>query len=297
MNSIAFLRISSMWSSMSQGDSDGHAIQENKANLVGNEDKKQINKKFRISETIKEKGMNRFFLAILANIIVGSIALAIYFPLEGNYRILRDEYFFHALLTFACFAVLPIIYLGIEQLVTKKNNYFYISTLKGLTPKKVISSIIQGIVMHAGLFYPWVLLSQKYMPGVSKLHYFFIKPGDWVWYIFFVSLNVIMMEYYTKAFIQIQFEEAISAIKMPFGYQPRKVGKLVGFVLQFIVWMGGHWLELTWLPNYLGLVNAIFFIMVSGLLTGYTVYKTGNIFGVTIGHILLNVFITTTYNV
>ncbi|NHK31201.1 MAG: hypothetical protein FK730_07605 [Asgard group archaeon] len=282
---------------MSPSDIDGQTIDESKLNLEIIEDKKEISKKLRISETIKEKGMSRFFLAILANIIVGPIALALYFPLDGNYRILKDEYFFHAVITFVCFAILPVIYLGIEQLITKRTNYFYISTLKGFNPKKVVNSFLQGILMHAGIFYPWVVLSQRYMPGVAKLNYFFIKPGDWAWYILFVSLNVIMMEYYTKAFIQIQFEEAISAIKMPFGYQPRKVGKLVGFVVQFIVWMGGHWLELTWLPNYLGLVNAIFFIMVSGLLTGYTVYKTGNIFGVTIGHILLNVFITATYNV
>ncbi|NHJ39704.1 MAG: hypothetical protein FK731_06690 [Asgard group archaeon] len=278
-------------------DIDNQTMQESKSNVVAIEDKTKIKKKMLFGEIIEKKGMNGLFLAVLANLIVGSIALAIYFPLEGKYQILSSEYFFHAVLTFACFAILPIIYLTIEQIITKKGNYFYFSTLKGLTPKKIVSSIAQGILMHAGLFYPWVVLSQKYMPGVSKLHYFFIKPGDWAFYILFVSLNVIMMEYYTKAFIQIQCEEAISSVKMPYGYQPRKVGKLIGFVLQFFVWMGGHWLELTWLPNYLGLVNAIFFIMVSGLLTGFTVYKTGNIFGVTIGHILLNVFITATYNI
>jgi hypothetical protein len=135
------------------------------------------------------------------------------------------------------------------------------------------------------------------MPGVSDLKYFFFSRGEWALYIFFVALNVIMMEYYTKAFIQIQAEETIKKIKFSSKYNPQQIGKWVGFVLQFIVWMGGHWLELTWLPRYMGFVNAFFFVLVSGILTGYTVYKTENIFGVTVGHILLNVFITATYRV
>jgi hypothetical protein len=246
---------------------------------------------------LEEKGLVDFSFAILANIIVGPIALALYFPLDGNYRILGNDYFFHALLTFVCFTALPFLYLLIEQPLRRKNNFFFLSTRKGLTPKKIVSSLVQGVLMHAGIFYPWVVLAQKYVPGVIRLRYFFFQPGDWALYLFFVTLNVIMFEYYSKGFIQLQLEQAISKIKFRLPWDARKIGKMSAFVVQFIVWMGGHWLELTWLPQYMGFVNAFFFVLVSGVLTGYTVYKTENIFGVTVGHILLNVFITATYKV
>ena len=49
--------------------------------------------------------------AILANLIVGPIALALYFPLElDDFRILGEEYYFHALLSFICFTIIPCIY-------------------------------------------------------------------------------------------------------------------------------------------------------------------------------------------
>ncbi|NHJ47021.1 MAG: hypothetical protein FK733_04465 [Asgard group archaeon] len=270
-------------------------ISENETNL----------KKPRFRNFLERKGMVDFSLALLANFIVGPIALAIYFPLNDKYRILGDTYNFHAVLTFMCFTILPCLYLFVEQIIVRRSdylsirrkNYLYFSTKKGLSPKNIVNSLLQGLLMHAGLFYPWVVLSQEYMPGVTNLRYFFFDQREWALYMFFVTLNVIMMEYYTKAFIQIQAEETIKKIKFASKYNSQRIGKWVGFALQFLVWMGGHWLELTWLPAYMGFANAFFFVMISGLLTGYTVYKTENIFGVTIGHILLNVFITATYRV
>jgi len=235
--------------------------------------------------------------AILANLIVGPIALAVYFPLElGGFRIMGDEYFFHALLSFICFAIIPIIYLVIFRIKTGKGFLFFITTKNGLSTKNVIKSLIQGLAMHAGIFFPWVVLSQKYIENVYPLFYFLDNSIDWFWWIFFISLNVIMFEFYSKAFIQIQFSE----IESEFTILGRKIsikdGKFLGFILQFIVWMFGHIQELRWLPTYIGSINAVFFIIVSGLLTGWTVYKTENIFGVTLGHIMLNVFIAITFN-
>ncbi|MCK5046540.1 MAG: hypothetical protein KAS22_08165 [Candidatus Heimdallarchaeota archaeon] len=235
--------------------------------------------------------------AILANLIVGPIALAVYFPLEyGGFRILGEEYYFHALLSIICFAIIPCIYLVFFRLKTGKGFLFFMSTKNGLRPKNIISSLLQGLAMHAGIFFPWVVLSQKYKDNVSPLYYLLGNSQEWFWWIFFVSLNVIMFEFYSKAFIQIQFSE----IQNEFTILGRKItlkdGRFLGFMLQFVVWMFGHIQELRWLPTYIGPINAVFFIIVSGVLTGWTVYKTENIFGVTLGHIMLNVFIAITFN-
>ncbi len=235
--------------------------------------------------------------AILNNLIVGPIALAIYFPFEylGPFRILNSEYYFHAVISFISFALVPIIYLMIFHRITGQAKYFFLGTKAGFTRKKIISSIVQGILMHAGIFYPWVVISQKFNPSVQQLAYYITTPTDWFWQIFFVMLNVIMFEYYSKSFIQLQFAEAkgsFTVFKKKIIFQKEK---MLGFCLQYFVWIGGHWLEMSWLPDYLGLKNAMFFIIVSGFLTGYTVYKTENIIGVTLGHVLLNVFLMVTY--
>ncbi|MHA1121903.1 MAG: hypothetical protein ACTSPC_03740, partial [Candidatus Heimdallarchaeota archaeon] len=179
---------------------------------------------------------------------------------------------------------------------TGKGFLFFMATKNGLRPKNIISSLLQGLAMHAGIFFPWVVLSQKYLDNVYPLYYFLGNSQEWFWWIFFVSLNVIMFEFYSKAFVQIQFSE----IQNEFTILGRKItlkdGRFLGFMLQFVVWMFGHIQELRWLPTYIGPINAVFFIIVSGVLTGWTVYKTENIFGVTLGHIMLNVFIAITFN-
>jgi len=90
--------------------------------------------------------------AILANLIVGPIALAVYFPLElKGFSIMGDEYFFHALLSFLCFAVIPCVYLIFFRLKTGKGFLFFMATKKGLSAKNIFSSLVQGLAMHAGL--------------------------------------------------------------------------------------------------------------------------------------------------
>ena len=122
-----------------------------------------------------------------------------------------------------------------------------------------------------------------------------MNPNDWVLQITFFAINVIMFEYYSKAFIQLQFTEAKGAISLLGGKITIKGGKWLGFGLQNIAWLGGHVQEFLWLQDYLGVVNALFFIIISGVLTGLTVLKTENIFGVAVGHVLLNVFVLVTY--
>lgn len=256
-------------------------------------------KKFRIIKYVFDDESSPFSLkeAIIANVIVGIIALAIYFPVEflSYAHIFNERYYFHVVLSLICFVILPMIYLVIYQLKTKKMKYFFISTEKGLKPKKIISSLIQGIVMHAGIFYPWILLTQKYSGKVVPLVYYLSSANDWALQLTFFALNVIMFEFYSKAFIQIQFTESKGALELFNGFITIKGGKWLGFILQNCVWIGGHIQEFFWLKDYLGSVNAIFFIIISGILTGLTVLETGNIFGVTVGHVLLNVLLTVTY--
>ncbi len=235
--------------------------------------------------------------AVIANIIVGIIALAIYFPVEylGHFEMFGSEYYFHVFLALICFVVVPIIYLTVFQIKTGKAKYFFLATKKGMSTKKVISSLIQGCVMHAGLFYPWILLSQKYLTNVNQISYFLFGPGEWVTLIAFFAINVLVFEFYSKAFIQIQFSQAKGSLKLFKGALEIKSGKILGFILQNIAWLGGHIQEFFWLQNYIGVGNSIIFIIVSGVLTGITVMETENIFGVSVGHVLLNVLIIVTY--
>lgn len=234
--------------------------------------------------------------AIINNLIVGLVALAVYFPVElQGFTLFNSHYYFHVLLSVICFVLWPMIYLTYFYVKTKKGKYFFLTTKKGLKPKKVISSLLQGIAMHAGIFYPWIILAQRYNPGVIKLHYFMSKPSDWVVQIVFFALNVLMFEFYSKAFIQIQFSEAKGSLILFNGKLKVKGGKILGFILQNVAWIGGHVQEFLWLQDYIGVVNAIFFILISGILTGLTVLETENIFGVSLGHVLLNVFVLVTY--
>ncbi|MHA1355030.1 MAG: hypothetical protein ACTSR1_07660, partial [Candidatus Heimdallarchaeota archaeon] len=77
--------------------------------------------------------------------------------------ILNNMYYFPYLLSFCCFFVLPVLYLIIFRIITKKKTRLFISTKKGLEPKNIISSLMQGFAMHAGLFFPWVALVQIYL--------------------------------------------------------------------------------------------------------------------------------------
>jgi hypothetical protein len=237
--------------------------------------------------------------AFIANIIIGIIALTIYFPVEitTDFTILNDEYYGHVVISLLAFVAVPVLYFILFRVITGKRTLFFIATRKGLQPKNIISSLIQGITMHAGIFYPWILISQNYAKNIFHLanNLYFLE--ELPVYLSFVALNVIMFEYYSKSVIQIQFMEAEKAIRLFGGKIRIKGGKWIGFVLQNIAWIGGHIQEYLWLRYYLGPVNAAFFIIVSGVLTGWTVMKTENIFGVVIGHILLNVFITLTYAV
>ncbi|NHJ03327.1 MAG: hypothetical protein EAX90_00730 [Candidatus Heimdallarchaeota archaeon] len=268
---------------------------------VLNEEKPKIKeeKKFRIIKYVFDDEASLFSLkeAIIANLIVGIIALAIYFPVEflTYVHVFNERYYFHVILSLICFVMLPMIYLVIFQIKTKKTKYFFTSTKKGLKPKKIINSLIQGIAMHAGIFYPWILITQKYSTNVAPLEYYLSSANDWALQLIFFALNVIMFEFYSKAFIQIQFSEAKGAIELFNSSFKIQGGKWLGFVLQNLVWIGGHVQEFFWLKDYLGTINAVFFIIVSGILTGLTVLETENIFGVTIGHILLNVLLTVTY--
>jgi len=239
--------------------------------------------------------------AIKANLIVGTIALVIFFPLKylATFEIMGSSYYFHATLTFLCFTTVPVLYLIITQLIkTKRIQTLFLSTRTGRSRKNVLKSLLQGLGMHAGIFYPWITLANRNVPGVSSLDFWYFHlntPIDWFREILFISLNIIMFEYYSKAFVQLQFTEAAGALILGRGKRVLKVGKRGAFLLQFIVWMGGHWLEFTWLPDVMGLANAIAFITLSGLLTGLTVYDTENIFGVTIGHIMLNILVMITF--
>lgn len=236
--------------------------------------------------------------ALLSNLIVGLSAAGVYFPLEfiiTKPLLGLSGYYRHVLVTLICFVFIPIFYLTIFHLISGKARYYFITTKEGLRSKKILSSLLQGIFMHAGIFYPWIVLSQKFMSNVDALSYYLPKTIDWFSWLFFVALNVIMFEFYSKAFVQLQFSKAKEAlflfkkrIKIPGGY-------FLGFILQNLYWLGGHVQEFFWLKNYLGVVNSICFIVVSGILTGLTVWKTQNIFGVTFGHVLLNVLVTLTY--
>jgi hypothetical protein len=188
------------------------------------------------------------------------------------------------------------LYLTIFQIITRRAKYFFFTTRKGLEPKKVLGSLLQGCVMHAGLFFPWVALAQIYLADkVNTLRYFLPQSEDWFYLLFFIALNVIMFEYYSKAFVQIQFSEAEGSISLFKGKIVISGGKKLGLVLTNLLWVFGHIPEFLWLQYDIGPVNAVFFILIAGALTSYTVWHTENIFGVTIGHILLNVLIVTAY--
>ncbi|MHA1367043.1 MAG: hypothetical protein ACTSP5_11610 [Candidatus Heimdallarchaeota archaeon] len=85
--------------------------------------------------------------AIIANLIIGPIALGLYFGIYYGIHIanpiyiLNNMYYFPYLLSFCCFFVLPVLYLIIFRIITKKKTRLFISTKKGLEPKNIISGL------------------------------------------------------------------------------------------------------------------------------------------------------------
>ncbi|MHA1738216.1 MAG: hypothetical protein ACTSXA_07070 [Candidatus Heimdallarchaeota archaeon] len=242
--------------------------------------------------------------AIIANLIIGPIALGLYFGIYYGIHIanpiyiLNNMYYFPYLLSFCCFFVLPVLYLIIFRIITKKKTRLFISTKKGLEPKNIISGLMQGFAMHAGLFFPWVALVQIYLiEKVDTLSFFLLTPNpdDYFFMIVFIALSVTRTEYYTKAFVQIQFSEAVGSISLFRGKLKISGGKKLGLVASILVWIIGHITEFLWLQDFLGPANAVFYLLISGVLTAYTVWHTENIFGVTIGHILLNILLVTAF--
>ena len=74
--------------------------------------------------------------AIIANLIIGPIALGLYFGIyygihiSNPIYILNNMYYFPYLLSFCCFFVLPVLYLIIFRIITKKKTRLFISTKK-----------------------------------------------------------------------------------------------------------------------------------------------------------------------
>ena len=89
--------------------------------------------------------------AVVANIIVGIIALAIYFPVEmQHYQIMYSQYYFHVLLSLICFVLVPIIYMIIISFNVVRNvppNFSALFEIQSIftTPQWSITNKITNI--------------------------------------------------------------------------------------------------------------------------------------------------------
>ncbi len=179
------------------------------------------------------------------------------------------DYETHVVINSFFFLIIPLLYLGIIR------SSYYLTTKKGQKRRNLIKSFYIGCGMHLFLFFPWFgyFVFEGLKPGfiewyVSPLHGIPI-------YLLTVAVNITTVEYYTKSFCQLQISEAFN--------------EKIAFITQFFYWVIGHVIEYLWLEPYTGSLHATGIIVVSGLLTGLVVTETENIYGVTVGHFLLNV--------
>ncbi|MFX1513130.1 MAG: hypothetical protein ACFFCQ_11130 [Promethearchaeota archaeon] len=179
------------------------------------------------------------------------------------------DYETHVLVNTFFYLIIPLLFLS-----TTRSSYYF-TTEEGLKRRNLAVSFGWGCGIHLFIFFPWFgyFVFEGLKPGfiswyVSPLHGLPL-------YMLTVVINVTTVEYFTKAFCQLQIEEAFN--------------KKIAFIAQFFYWLAGHIIEYLWLVEYTGIFHAVGLIVVSGLLTGLLVSETENIYGVTVGHILLNV--------
>jgi len=70
-----------------------------------------------------------------------------------------------------------------------------------------------------------------------------------------------------------------------------RFGSIYGFLGQFLFWIAIHVPEYYVSLSLMGNVGSLFFIVSSGLLTGYVYLKSGNVLGLMTGHALLNILL------
>lgn len=170
----------------------------------------------------------------------------------------------HGLSVFSGFFVLPLIYLLFRQ-----RRYGEPLKFGGLN-----SGFLEGVGIYL-IFTAYILV------------YFFQNPGffdrydrhgsNLLFYLLLTALNVATVDFFTKRFIQYPLSQQFTPT--------------TAIGLQTAVWLAGHYPESLWLSGLMGGVGVWVFLAFTGIVTGFSYNRTGNVSGQMTGHVLLNLII------
>lgn len=179
---------------------------------------------------------------------------------------------------FVSFFLVPVAFL----LISGRHSKLFLVGREGFSRKLLLASLVEGLLIYTIVIFPLFLY------GII-----FIDSNLFSWYIvtswngpvlevggallLVVAINVGIVEFFTKSFVQIQILET------------GKYSRGTAFFFAMVAWCLGHIVEFTWLKQYVGEIYAAFLLLFAGLFSTASVDRQRTVLGVAIGHVVLNI--------
>ena len=163
--------------------------------------------------------------------------------------------------TFIAFLFIPVLFLAF--------------TKRGMELGKIDSGLVKTMVVYQAFAF-WIVA------------YYFGKPDffvdydllgtEYLVYLAMVVFYVPPVDFFTRRMVHLEIEK-VYGLKM-------------GFAVGTLAWVVGHAGEIVWLSKLTGLAGSSIFILVTGLVTSYLYQRYKNIWGLMIGHWVLNLIVS-----
>lgn len=147
--------------------------------------------------------------------------------------------------------------------------------------KPILGEVKKGFLSGIFIYIPFLIWVCAYIPSNREFFKDFAagvfdgNPSHFILWNLFTAMNVMPVDYFTKRIVQHEVESLF--------------GAKIGFVAQLAVWCAGHVPEiLELLAGIMGIWGAAIFVVASGATTGLVYWKTRNVFGMMVGHWILN---------
>jgi hypothetical protein len=212
--------------------------------------------------------LNRISRQIIFLTVISALLAGIFYYYRTNYLQLSpaQDNLFRALRMTCVYVLLPFSWaLGLKKL--KLSDF-------GITKKKIFTSIIFGLGI-----YSIALVAFLISIGNPDFDRYFrwgadYSINDWLIIMALVSWMAFATDLWTRGFVLM----LLAKFQSPW----------FGILAQNITWLGVHLYEVAILGPSMGILGALVLTILLGVLGDLVALKTGNILGLGIGHIYLN---------
>lgn len=213
----------------------------------------------------------------LGLLLSAGIYMALVLILEINLLTLANP--LRAVVQALGFIVLPVAWWTIFMNPKSKRHAFLllIGTPKGRSPRHLIRSVVEGLIIYVGFMLPLFYLGRMWNPLL------------FTW--FDLNQNPRIMLYLVSAIVSVTSVELITKGYLMTVSIENGLPKGIVATCSMVAWCVGHVVEFMWLSAYVPAWYAIFLLLLGGILSIISVFNTENIVGVIVGHIMINVVI------